>query len=164
MRKIALALIAALPLAAAAKDNPDESFFHKATQAGHAEIQAGQVAQRKATNPALKQFAETMVKDHTAANDRLGRIANSKGVPLPAGPSAEQKALNEEIEKKSGESFDRDYIQSQIAAHEDTVALLQKEIAQGKDADARTFASETLPRVKAHLEQLNRIAAAGGHD
>jgi putative membrane protein len=164
MRKIALALIAALPLAATAKDNPDESFFHKATQAGHAEIQAGKVAQKRATNPVLKEFAATMVKDHTAANDRLGTIANSKGVPLPTAPSPEQKALNEEIEKKPRESFDKDYIQSQIEAHEDTVALLQKEIAEGKDAEAKAFASETLPRVKAHLEWINRIAAAGGHD
>lgn len=162
MRMLALALLAALPLAAGAKDNPDESFFHKCAQAGHAEIQAGNVAQSKATNPVLKEFAETMVKDHIAANDRLGRIANSKSVPLPTGPSADQSAINEKMAKKSGDSFDEDYIRGQIKSHEDTVELLQKEIADGKDADAKAFATETLPKVKAHLEWIRRIASVSG--
>jgi putative membrane protein len=160
MRAFALALLAALPLAAVAKDNPDESFLHEATRAGHAEVQAGQVAQRKATSPAVKEFAAMMVKDHTATNIRLGAIANSKGVPLPTGPSRAQKAMNEQTGKKSGASFDEDYIQGQIKAHEDTVALLQKEIAEGKDADAKAFAAETLPTVKAHLERLKQICEA----
>src|SRR4051812_33326569 len=118
MRAFALAWLAALPLAAVAKDNPDESFFHEATRAGHAEVQAGQVAQRKATSPAVKEFAAMMVKDHTAANMRLGALADAKGVPLPTGPSRTQKALNKKTEKKSGASFDEGYIQGQIKAHE----------------------------------------------
>jgi putative membrane protein len=160
MRAFALVLLTALPLAAVAKDNPDESFFHEATQAGHAEVQAGQVAQRKATSRTVKEFAEMMVKDHTATNIRLGTIADAKGVALPTGPSRAQKAMNEKTGKKSGASFDEDYIQGQMKAHEDTVALLQKEMVEGKDADAKAFAAETLPKVKAHLERLKQIGEA----
>ena len=162
MRKLALALIAALPLAAVAKNNPDESFFHKAAEAGHAEVAAGRIAEKKAQSPAVKAFAERMVKDHTATNDTLGKLANSKGVPLPTGPSSAQKAMNKNLEKKSGDSFDQDYVQGQIKAHEDTVKLLQNEMAEGKDADAKAFAGETLPKVKAHLEKIRQIAADAG--
>jgi len=162
MRTFALALLAAVPLAAAAKDNPDESFFHKAAQAGHAEVAAGQVAQKKAMSPAVKQFAAMMVKDHTATNDTLGQIANSKGVALPTGPSPAQKAVNEKTRKQNGSSFDKEYVQGQIKAHEDTVNLLQNEIDHGKDADAKAFAAQTLPKVKAHLDQIRKIAASSG--
>jgi len=160
MRSLAAALLVMLPLAAAAKDNPDESFFHAAAQAGHAEIEAGQVAQRKATHPAIREFAEMMVKDHTAANLRLGEIAGSKGVPLPTGPSREQKALNRAIGKKSGATFDQEYVEGQIKAHEDTVKLLQKEIAEGHDPDAKAFAADTLPAVQAHLERIKQLASS----
>ena len=160
MRALAVMSLLALPLAAAAKDNPDESFFHKAAQAGHAEIQAGQIAQRKATSPTVKAFAETMVKEHTAANMRLGTIAGAKGVPLPTGPSRAQKAMNNETKKKSGDVFDRDYVEDQIKSHEETIELLQKEIAEGQDADAKAFAAETLPMVKAHLERIKQVGEA----
>src|SRR5262249_10843230 len=153
MRKLALALTAALPLVAIAKDNPDESFLHRAAQAGHAEVVAGQLAQEKASNPAVKPFAGMMVKEHTAANDELGKLAGTTGVALPTGPSSAQKESNRKLEKRSSESFDRDYVASQIKAHEETVSLLQNEIDSGKDADAKAFASETLPKVKAHLEK-----------
>jgi putative membrane protein len=163
MRKLVVALIAAaVPFAAIAKDNPDEEFFHRAAQAGHAEVQAGKVAQSKATSSAVRAFAEMMVKDHAAANDQLGKIAGSKGVALPTGPSPEQKAMNRKTEMKEGASFDRDYVQGQITAHEDTVELLQKEIAEGKDAEAKAFAAETLPKVKAHLERIREIASESG--
>jgi putative membrane protein len=157
MRSLAVALMMALPLAAAAKDNPDESFFHKAAQAGHAEIAAGQVAEKKATSPAVKEFAAMMVKDHTAANIKLGEIAAAKGVALPTGPAPAQKARNRKTEK-SGDAFDAEYIQGQIKAHEETAALLQNEIDSGQDAEAKAFASETLPKVKAHLEKIQQIA------
>jgi putative membrane protein len=63
---------------------------------------------------------------------------------------------------KSGESFDKSYIKGQIKAHEDTIALFQKEIASGKDAPAQQFASATLPTIQMHLMKINQIAAAAG--
>jgi putative membrane protein len=162
MRKWLLVLTVAIPVLAWAKDNPDESFFEKAAQAGMSEVEAGKMAQAKATSPAVKEFAAMMVKDHSAANAKLKAIATAKGVELPAGPSMMQKAKEKKTDMHSGESFDKDYIQGQIKAHEDTVELLQKEIDEGKDAEAKAFATETLPKVKMHLEKINKIAADAG--
>lgn len=162
MKTLALVLLMGLPLAAVAKDNPDESFFKNAAEAGMSEVEAGQTAQSKATSPAVKEFAAMMVKDHTAANNKLKKIAMAKGVKLPTEPGMMQKAMMKKTDMKSGESFDKDYIQGQIKAHEDTVALLQKEIDSGEDAEAKAFATETLPKVKQHLTHINKIAADAG--
>lgn len=162
MRKLLLVLALAIPVIAWSRDNPDESFFKNAAEAGMSEVEAGKAAQSKATSPAVKEFAAMMVKDHTAANEKLKKIATAKGVELPGGPSMMQKAKEKKTEMHSGESFDKDYIQGQIKAHEDTVELLQKEIDSGKDAEAKAFATETLPKVKAHLEKINKIAADAG--
>jgi hypothetical protein len=40
--------------------------------------------------------------------------------------------------------------------------LFRKEISSGQDADAKAFASETLPTLRAHLKAITKIAAAMG--
>lgn len=163
MKKLWVVLLAAaLPMVAAAKDNPDESFYHKAAEAGMSEVEAGKVAQSKATSPDVKEFAAMMVKDHSAANAKLMKIASAKGVKLPKDEGMINKAKEKKTDMHSGEGFDKDYIQSQIKAHKDTVQLLQKEIDEGQDPEAKAFASETLPKVQAHLEKINKIAADHG--
>jgi putative membrane protein len=162
MKAATFVLLCSLPLAAYAADNPDESFYKKAAEAGMAEVEAGHLAQQKATSPEVKEFAAMMVKDHTAANQKLMKIASTKNIKLPKGPGMMNKAKEKTVDMKSGDSFDKGYIKDQIKAHEDTVALLQKEIDSGKDPEAQAFAKETLPKVKAHLEKINKIAASAG--
>ena len=162
MKALSVALLCCLPVAVLAADNPDESFFKKAAEAGMAEVEAGKLAQEKGTSQAVKDFGAMMVKDHCEANSKLTRIAMAKDVELPKGPGMMNMAREKKTEMKSGESFDKDYIRGQIKAHKDTVELLQKEIDMGKDAEAQAFAKATLPKVKAHLEKINQIAAAAG--
>ena len=66
------------------------------------------------------------------------------------------------LEVLSGGTFDKSYIKGQIKAHEDTVDLFQKEIASGKDADAKAFAKESLPTIRSHLKAIRAIAASVG--
>ena len=160
MNRLWIVAVALAPMIAFAKDNPDENFFENAAQAGIAEVQAGTDAQAKATSPAVKEFAAMMVKDHSAANAKLKKIAAAKGVKLPDEASLKQKAMNKKTDMKSGTSFDADYIAGQVKAHQDTIELLQKEIDSGKDPEAKAFATEILPKVKMHLDHANKLATA----
>jgi putative membrane protein len=162
MKRIIAAVICSLPLMALSKDNPDESFFKNAAEAGISEVEAGKMAEGKGTSDAVKEFAAMMVKDHSAANAKLKKLAMSKGIELPTAPSMMEKGKAKKTDMKSGDSFDKDYIQGQIKAHEDTIDLLQKEIDSGKDPEARAFATDTLPTVKMHLQKVEQIAAAAG--
>lgn len=162
MKTMMAILMVSLPGMAFAAGNPDESFFKDVAKAGMAEVAAGKMAESKGSSPAVKEFAAMMVKDHSAANAKLKKIAMAKGVDLPDGPGMMQKAMNEKTDLKSGDSFDKDYIRGQIKAHKDTIDLLQKEIDSGQDAEAKAFATETLPKVKTHLVKINKIAADAG--
>lgn len=157
-----IVLLCSLPLIALAADNPDESFFKKAAEAGMAEVDAGHMAQQKGESQAVKDFGAMMVKDHTAANNKLKALAATKSIELPKSAGMMNKVKEKTTDLHSGESFDKDYIKGQIKAHEDTVALLQKEIDSGSDPDAQAFAKETLPKVKAHLARINQIASSAG--
>src|SRR3954465_15183313 len=53
----------------------DTQFLAKAIQDGMAEVDMGKTAEKKASNPEVKKFAERMVKDHTAAGKKLQALA-----------------------------------------------------------------------------------------
>src|SRR5215471_20809996 len=59
----------------------DQQFVMKASASDLAEINLGRVAARQASNPAVKQFAQRMVDDHTKASADLLRIANKRSLP-----------------------------------------------------------------------------------
>jgi putative membrane protein len=158
---LAAPLAAWAPLAGAA-DSPDAAFYKKAAEGGIAEVEAGKLAQKKSSNSEVKDFGAMMVKDHTAAGEKLKAIADSKGITLPSDSSVGQMADKAKLEVLSGDTFDKSYIKGQISAHQDTIALFQKEIETGQDPDAKSFATKTLPTVRAHLKAINSVAAAAG--
>lgn len=147
---------------AALADSPDASFMKSAAEGGMSEIELGQLAQQKASNPAVKDFGAMMVKDHTAANDKLKALAASEQVSLPDSPSLMQKASKTKLNMLSGESFDKSYVKDMIDDHKDDIKEFQKEISDGKDPQAKAFASATLPTLEMHLQRIQSIAASAG--
>jgi putative membrane protein len=164
MKRAIISLLFLMPLAAAAADAPDSTFYKKAAEGGLAEVDAGNLAQQKSKNQSVQDFAAMMVKDHSAANDKLKSIAASKNISLPTSPSVGQMATKAKLDLLSGDTFDKSYIKAMIKGHQETIALFKKEIAVGEDADAKAFATATLPTVRSHLKKIQAIAAAAGVD
>jgi putative membrane protein len=158
--KTLLLCVLALPVMALAASNPDESFYKKAAEAGLSEVELGQLASNKSPDPDVKKFGDMMVKDHGAANQKLQALASSKNISLPTKPGISQMATKAKLDVLSGQTFDKSYIKSQIKAHQETAALLKKEISSGQDADAQAFAKSVLPTVQAHLAAVKGLAAA----
>jgi putative membrane protein len=163
MKRFISCLIAAVPvLAFSADKGPDQAFFEHAAEGGIAEVEAGKLAQSKGNSQAVKDFGAMMVKDHSDANAKLKSIAGSEKVDLPSTSSAGQMASKAKLEVLTGDAFDKAYIKDQIKAHQQTVALFNKEITSGADAQAKAFAKETLPTVRSHLKKIREIAAQEG--
>lgn len=162
IRTLAGVMAVFLPVLAWSADNPDKDFFKHAAEGGIAEVEAGKLAESKGSSQAVKNFGAMMVKDHAAANNQLKEIASTKSIDLPTTSSAGQMAEKTKLEVLTGNTFDKSYIKGQIKAHEETEALLKKEIATGHDAEAKAFAKETLPTVQVHLQKIREMAAAAG--
>src|SRR5580658_2021695 len=165
MKRHLLILACAIPwvaYGAYAADSPDASFYKHVAEAGLAEVSDATLAQQSATDPQLKDFAAMMIKDHSAANDKLSALAGSKGITLPTSASVKEMAIHEKLKLESGDTFDKAYIKGQISAHQATLRLLHKEITSGQDADAQAFAKSVLPTVQGHLKAIRGIATAEG--
>jgi putative membrane protein len=152
-----------VPFAAFAADsNPDATFYKHAAEGGMSEVDLGTLAQSKAANPAVKEFGAMMVKDHGMANDKLKSLAASKDLSLPTSESVGQMASKAKLEVLSGDTFDKSYVKGMIEDHQQDIAEFKKEIALGKDPDAKAFASATLPTLQKHLRKIKAVAASMG--
>jgi putative membrane protein len=157
------ALLLCIPFAVWGADaSPDASFYKKAAEAGISEVDAGNLAVQKSSDSKVKDFATMMVKDHTAANEKLKAIADGKGITLPTSASVSQMATEAKLKVLTGDTFDKSYLKAQVKGHQEVVALLQKEIASGQDSDAKAFAQSILPTVRSHLKAANALAASAG--
>ncbi len=163
MKRHLLILACAMPLLAHAADSPDKSFYDKAAEGGIAEINDATLATQSATDPKVKDFAAMMIKDHSAANNKLAALATTKNLTLPTSASVMEMASHAKLKVLSGDTFDKSYIKGQISAHRDTLKLLRTgDRASGEDADAKAFAKSILPTVQGHLKAINIIANADG--
>lgn len=139
-------------------DRVDEGFMRQAAENGLAEVQASNVALRKATNAQVKSFAQQMVDDHGKSHAELVTLATKKGVKMPDGPSLMQKAKLKALEAADGVNFDQRYIASMgVQAHEDTLALFDKASREARDPEVKAFASKTVPTLQHHLEMARKI-------
>jgi putative membrane protein len=103
-----------------------------------------------------------MIKDHTEANNKLSALAGTKNLTLPTSASVTELATHEKLKLESGTTFDKSYIKGQISAHRGAIRLLRKEMASGKDQDAKDFAKSVLPTVQGHLKAIETLATADG--
>ncbi|MES2508988.1 MAG: DUF4142 domain-containing protein [Pseudomonadota bacterium] len=139
----------------------DAKMLGDLAQGNMAEVDAGKLALEKSSDAGIKKFAQMMIDDHTAALGEVEKLATSKSVTLPTGPSVMQKTKATALKALSGSLFDKEYAKhAGVGAHESTVKLLKKIQKDSKDADLKALADKMLPKVEGHLAEAKALAAS----
>lgn len=136
----------------------DSSFVKKAARGGLAEVELGQLAVEKASSEDVKKFGQRMVDDHSKANDELKQVAAQEHIDLPQEPRAKDKATKARLEKLSGAEFDHAYMADMVKDHKADVAEFAHASKTAKDPSIKSFAEKTLPTLREHLKEAERIA------
>jgi putative membrane protein len=113
------------PVAAAAHEGgpTDPQIAHVAYTAGLLDVTAAEQALEKSTNPAVRAFAEEMVRDHKAVNDAAVALVTRLNVtpeanPISAGLSEQAAATHARLALLEGAEFDRAYVANEVAYHQ----------------------------------------------
>jgi putative membrane protein len=138
----------------------DRDFINKAAQGNLMEVQAGKLASQRALDPAVKSFADKMVSDHSAANDTLKSLADSKQMPLADTVSPEEHAALGKLEGLNGTEFDKTYSQMMVKDHTTDISEFEKAFKKANDPDVKAYAQQTLPTLRHHLMLANRLSSA----
>lgn len=138
----------------------DRQFVEKAAMSDQFEIQTGKLATEKARNDKVKTFGQHMIDDHGKTSATMKTLAQQKSVELPTKLDAEHQRKLTQLQGLSGAQFDSAYVQGQLEAHQTAVTLFERQAQQGQDSDLKSFALQTLPTLKEHLQQVQSMQPA----
>lgn len=130
-------------------------FVSKAANSDMFEIQSSQLALTKTQDSRIRDFAQHMVQDHTAASDKLKAAA--QGQTIPTTLDQEHTQMLQQLQQASGNDFNRSYVQMQISGHQKAVSLFETYAQNGDNAQLKQFAQQTVPTLQQHLQQITQI-------
>ncbi|AVJ28057.1 DUF4142 domain-containing protein [Achromobacter spanius] len=144
----------------------DARFLQAASGSGLFEVQAAELAGKRAQDAQVRAFAAKMLEQHSAVNKELKALAASKNVSLPDQPAEPERATLHELGGKTGAAFDQLYIQkAAVDAHATANRLFETAAKASEDAQVRDFAVRTLPMLSDHYAMsraLQREPAVNG--
>jgi putative membrane protein len=124
------------------------------------EIQTSQVALQRSQNAQVRQFAEQMIAEHTAADREMRQMLQAKGMAVQPNPAAVQATATTvaNLGRRTGLDFDRAYMAHQVRAHRWTLASLDRTlIPSTRDPELKAFLTTRVrPAVAMHLEMAER--------
>ena len=165
----AMALLVSLPASSAEKPKlNDAQIAAIAYTAGEVDVNAGKQALEKSKDPDVRTFAQEMVADHTAVNDKATALL--KKLNVTPEPTATSKSLSDGGKKKltdfaklSGANFDRDYVNNEVAFHK-TVndALRSTLIPDATNPELKDLLQSGLKLFEMHQMHAEQLAGKMG--
>jgi putative membrane protein len=171
MRKLGILLGGAIALAACSTTAPPPSpadlsnplmapgYLAQAGSSDQFEIQSGQLALQASQNPAVQNFANMIIRDHTNSTQMLMAAAQAAHVaaPPPALLPPQQAMLDQLRAAGSGPAFDQTFQQIQIQAHQQALALHQNYAQSGDVPQLKATAAQIVPVVQNHLTMAQSL-------
>jgi putative membrane protein len=140
-----------------------QSFVTQAANTDMAEIELGQLAMKNSQDPAVKKFAEQMVKDHTATSTKLKGLAAKDNIALPKALDSEHAAVKAKLAGLKGKEFDQAYGMEMAKGHQKAVALFESASQETAiTGDLKQFATSTLPKLREHEDMAHGLHAKEG--
>jgi putative membrane protein len=141
----------------------DPQIAHIAYTAGQLDIAAAKQALAKSHDPKVRDFAEEMVRDHTAVNDKA--LALVKKLNVTPEDNATSAALSKQADDElkslaslEGAAFDKAYVQNEVAYHATVNGALKDTLIPSADNGELKSLLETgltlFKEHQAHAEHL----------
>jgi putative membrane protein len=163
----ALALLSLATGIACAQGNKlnDAQIAHIAYTADQIDIQAAQQALEKSKNNEVRSFAQDMVRDHTAVNEKALALAKKLNV-TPEDNSTSQTlskqaaAKSAELAKLNGAAYDKAYINNEVAYHKTVNDALQNTLIPGaSNPELKGLLTTGLKIFQGHQQHAEQVAA-----
>jgi putative membrane protein len=135
---------------ATAQSDDDKKFLATAAQSDRNEIALSEVAAQKATMPAVKAFAEKMVKEHKAMTESMKPFAEKWGLNPPVDVDSDHKQELDKLNGLSGHDFDKEYMDQMVSDHTKALDAFTDEAKGTKDTAFQAAVLKGKTRVAAH--------------
>jgi putative membrane protein len=161
----AVIVLAAATAPVQAADKPsDAQIAHIAYTAGDLDIKAAQLALKTSKNADVRAFANDMVRDHQAVNDKALALVKKLGV-TPEDNDTSKGLVEQSIEKQaglaklSGPDFDKSYVDNEVAYHKTVNGALQSTLIPSADnGELKSLLQTGLKIFTGHMEHAEHLA------
>jgi putative membrane protein len=148
--------------APAASPMTDAGIFAMLTAANQGEIDAGKLAETKATSASVKSFAHDMVAAHTAMLNSGNALAKKLNITPDSAAADSISSMNQSTAAAlnaaaKGPAFDSAYVNAQVDGHQYVLDLIKRAEGAAQNADLKSALTSTEPKVQAHLDRIKDI-------
>ena len=163
------ALVAGVAASAALAQKPavtDAQIAQIVVTANTIDIDNGKIALQQSKTASVDEFANLMIKDHTAVNNNAVALVTKLGVkPEPSDTSKSlQSAADKEqakLRRLKGAEFDRAYLENEVAYHTQVLgAITAVLIPNAQNAELKKMLVDVKPAFQAHLDHAKQALAA----
>ena len=162
---LASALLACTAASAAfAQDfsDKDKAFLKDSTEDNLAEIKMAEMTIRTTKNPAIKAFAEQMIKDHNALLAGAKPVAMKAGVTPPTTTSAKADAEYLKLKVLTGDTYDKSYVKTMVADHHEDLNKTKQENASTANPEMKKLTAHAANVIAGHTQKIEAIASTMG--
>jgi putative membrane protein len=135
----------------------DQDFMGKAAEGHQSEILMARVALLKSGNNDVKDYANMIEKDHSAALKDIVELMNDKRVSKPQTLNDETKQHLSAMNELKGPEFDREFVNMMVSGHENAVEMYQSELATVQNPDLKDYIEGLKPKLEMHLEKGQQL-------
>lgn len=132
------------------------------------EVDMGKLAQQRGTT-SVKQYGQTLVKDHTTGDKDLTAFAKTKGVakipadvPMTDTEKQDMKATMTkmaDLKKLKASEFDRQFLTMMTADHDKEIARLDAALPSIKDTDLSMRMKDLRPVLQRHADTARDLSS-----
>ena len=143
----------------------DPQIAHIAYTAGQIDIQAAELALKQSKNKEVRAFADDMVRDHKAVNEKalaLVKKLNVKPEDNDTSRSLSKAAADKkaQLDKLNGAEFDKAYVANEVAYHKTVNGALESTlIPSASNAELKSLLQTGLKIFQGHQQHAEHVAA-----
>ncbi len=163
---LASALLFGSAPAIAADAPTDPQIAHIAYTAGTIDVDAAKQALAKSRTPAVRSFAQEMIRDHQAVNAKALALVKKLHVTPQDNPTSQaltKGAADEraKLAKLRGAAFDRAYVDNEVAYHKTVNGALESTlIPSAKNGELKSLLETGLTLFREHQAHAEHVAKA----
>ena len=151
---IATALMCS-PIAAHAQTMSPADYVKEAEASDLYERRSSQLMLGSSTDPAVRAYAQRMIRDHARSTAQIRAAAARAGLHPPHARMVSLQADDfHKLQLVKGSARAKLYLQEQSASHQQALALHQGYAAHGTSAPLKAAAAQIVPVVQAHMAML----------
>jgi putative membrane protein len=140
----------------------DSGFIREGAALNLLGVRLGTMAEQRSSNPAVKQFGQQMVTNHSKMGEQWTSLAARHSLPTSVTLNSTQQQSADQLSKLSGADFDRAYMNAMVADHEQDAGTLQRIGTDAQSAEVKRLAASDNIVTQQHLPRARQVASQVG--